>query len=154
MRFVAALLVVIYHLGYSSWALESVRGAAYQRDAYAYPEIAGFAWFGFVGVEVFFVVSGLVIAMSAENATKRRFLTGRIERLYPAAWICATLTFFVALTTEQDIWMIAVQYLSTMLLFPPVPGSTDNTGRWGLKSASTYWFSLASGSDWIGSPRR
>jgi peptidoglycan/LPS O-acetylase OafA/YrhL len=46
--------------------------------------------FGWIGVAVFFVISGLVIAQSARAATVRSFATRRFLRLYPGAW-CATI---------------------------------------------------------------
>lgn len=46
--------------------------------------------FGWLGVQAFFVISGLVIANSAYGSTARRFIEGRFFRLYPAAW-CALL---------------------------------------------------------------
>lgn len=49
--------------------------------------------FGWVGVQVFFVISGVVIANSAYGAKPRRFMTGRFLRLYPAAWIAAVISF-------------------------------------------------------------
>lgn len=49
--------------------------------------------FGWIGVQVFFVISGVVIANSASNATAGQFLRGRFYRLYPAAWIAAILNF-------------------------------------------------------------
>jgi len=45
---------------------------------------------GWIGVQLFFVISGLVIANSAHQSNWRRFARGRFLRLYPAAW-CALL---------------------------------------------------------------
>ena len=42
--------------------------------------------FGWIGVPIFFVISGLVIANSAYGSTVRRFVVGRFFRLYPTAW--------------------------------------------------------------------
>ena len=71
-RFLSALAVAAFHL---SWKI---------------PEIAWVMPFGWVGVEVFFVISGLVIANSASGASTRSFAVSRFLRLYPAAW-CALL---------------------------------------------------------------
>jgi peptidoglycan/LPS O-acetylase OafA/YrhL len=50
---------------------------------------------GWVGVEVFFVISGFVIMSSASKATPIEFVERRIARLYPAAIVCAVVSFVV-----------------------------------------------------------
>lgn len=56
---------------------------------------AGVMPFGWVGVQVFFVISGVVIAMSATSSTPYLFVRSRFLRLYPAAWIAAAISFAV-----------------------------------------------------------
>src|SRR5436305_15044411 len=71
MRFTAALSVAVFHF---TWQTEN-------------------AWLmpcGWVGVQIFFVISGIVIANSAYGATAPSFAFGRFLRLYPAAW-CAVI---------------------------------------------------------------
>jgi len=55
------------------------------------------AWLGWVGVEIFFVLSVFVIAYSAEGSSAFSFFRSRILRLMPAVWICASLVFAVLL---------------------------------------------------------
>jgi len=78
-RFAAAFLVMLFHV-------------AFQADHV----LTSSAWFGWVGVQIFFVLSGVVIANSAEHRPAAGFLRGRILRLYPAVWICATVSLVVA----------------------------------------------------------
>ena len=92
LRFVAALLVLFFHFCY----LVNVRpqgliGRASQQ-AVTFPEMTPFTHFGWVGVQVFFVISGFVIAFSGEKATPFGFFASRVVRLGPGAWICAPLT--------------------------------------------------------------
>ena len=54
-----------------------------------------FTYFGWIGVEIFFVLSGFVIAYSAQGVTAAQFLKHRIVRLFPGAFVCATLTAVV-----------------------------------------------------------
>lgn len=78
-RFFAALGVAGFHL---TW---HIRGAAT-----AVP-------FGWIGVEIFFVISGLVIANSAQNRSPMQFAVSRFLRLYPGAWCVALISVVVVL---------------------------------------------------------
>jgi exopolysaccharide production protein ExoZ len=82
-RFGAALMVVVFHF---SWQ---------QPD----PQV--FFSPGWVGVEIFFVISGFVIMGSACKATPIEFLERRFARLYPAAIGCALISFAVLRPFEQ-----------------------------------------------------
>jgi peptidoglycan/LPS O-acetylase OafA/YrhL len=72
-RLGAALLVAFFHL---TW----MRGSLH-------PAITS----GWIGVEIFFVLSGIVIAQSAQGRRAADFAVGRFLRLYPTAWICTLL---------------------------------------------------------------
>ena len=99
-RFSAAIMVTLYHLTYHGWRL----GAADDRFfSEGFTRIAPFFTCGYVGVPVFFVLSGFVIAFSATGKTASRFLQSRVLRLYPAVWICATLTALTILG-EPSFW--------------------------------------------------
>lgn len=119
-RFVSACLVLLFHLGYSTWQPES--GA---RDivlgTYTIPETSMF-WFGGMGVQIFFVISGFVIANSAQGATPYGFFRSRALRLYPAAWICATVSLLTLLTfTDRPVLNLLWRYLHSVTLFPLSP---------------------------------
>lgn len=91
-RFFAAFSVMLFHLAFYGWASEHSTVADMLHDATTYPDLAPFTWFCWIGVEVFFVISGFVIASSANNASPIGFAKGRVLRLYPAVWVCAPLT--------------------------------------------------------------
>ncbi|MCM2578349.1 acyltransferase family protein [Streptomyces meridianus] len=63
------------------------------------PTVFRFASFGWVGVEIFFVISGFVICMSCWGRSPKEFFVSRVVRLYPAYWIAVlfTVTVLVAL---------------------------------------------------------
>ena len=92
-RFCAALLVVGHHLGFMIW----VRNIADMHYRYLGP----YTWAGWTGVEIFFVLSGFVIAYSADRASASSFARSRFVRLYPAAWICSSITAAALVMTHQ-----------------------------------------------------
>jgi peptidoglycan/LPS O-acetylase OafA/YrhL len=91
-RLLAALLVAAYHLGFWLWLPPRGQFAFHNELA----PLAPFVSYGWVGVEVFFVISGFAIAFSASLKDAQEFVIGRALRLYPAAWICASITFLFA----------------------------------------------------------
>jgi peptidoglycan/LPS O-acetylase OafA/YrhL len=124
-RLSCALMVAVFHLLFWSWA-----GAYSTIDqtnhifaqAAQFEPVVGFTWYGWVGVEIFFVISGLVISNSASGASPLEFLKGRALRLYPSAWICATCTLVALLAIAGDpISVVIGPYLKSMLLFPKGP---------------------------------
>ncbi|MDH7975096.1 acyltransferase [Sphingomonas sp. AR_OL41] len=95
LRFVSALLVVAFHYGAAFALAPSFTTAAVLHGLPVSAAATPWTWFGWIGVELFFVISGFVIALSAEGASAATFLRRRALRLLPAAWICATATLFV-----------------------------------------------------------
>lgn len=119
-RFGAAMLVVAHHFGWAVWGGQRAFPVTYEW-------LGAYTWFGFVGVEIFFVLSGFVIAYSAANSTASLFLVNRVKRLYPAAWICATITLLVVAGTHSLGLKLAGtpigtdlarKYLDSLALFP------------------------------------
>jgi peptidoglycan/LPS O-acetylase OafA/YrhL len=51
--------------------------------------------FGYLGVQLFFMISGFVIFLTLERSNWLDFVVHRFTRLYPAYWICVLITFFV-----------------------------------------------------------
>jgi peptidoglycan/LPS O-acetylase OafA/YrhL len=113
-RFGAAIFVTLYHLSYFWWlpAHKYEATPKYWSGLSALHE--PFRW-GWVGVTVFFVVSGFVIAYSAQGRSAGHFVRSRVLRLYPAAWICATLTLVLVR------WGATEDYLRSLALWPVGP---------------------------------
>ncbi|CAN5497342.1 acyltransferase [soil metagenome] len=95
LRFASALLVVAFHYGAAFARAPSFSSAAMLNGLPVSGAATPYTWFGWIGVELFFVISGFVIALSAEGAGVGTFLRRRALRLLPAAWICATATLLV-----------------------------------------------------------
>jgi peptidoglycan/LPS O-acetylase OafA/YrhL len=90
LRLVCALAVAGYHFG-DSWRLDGVHP-----PAYFLPDAAPLLIYGFMGVEVFFLISGFVILMSGWGRTVRDFAASRAARLYPAFWAGVLITAVVS----------------------------------------------------------
>jgi peptidoglycan/LPS O-acetylase OafA/YrhL len=95
-RLCAAAFVMFYHLGFSYFVNQDNAMARAVDTSAILPFTGWWSSSGWVGVEVFFVLSGVVISGSAEGKTWGRFLTGRLLRLYPAVWICASVSLLAA----------------------------------------------------------
>jgi peptidoglycan/LPS O-acetylase OafA/YrhL len=89
LRLLCALAVAGYHFGVS-WRVDGVRPPLYHL-----PDAAPVLIYGFLGVEVFFLISGFVICMSGWGRTVRGFAASRVARLYPAFWVCVLVTAVV-----------------------------------------------------------
>lgn len=95
-RLGAALCVVLYHF-LAGPTVQSYWDEAPSGTTAALRDVSRYGW---LGVEVFFVISGLVIARSARRATLARFVASRVGRLYPGYWAAVLLT--VVLITVWD----------------------------------------------------
>lgn len=87
-RFLAALAVVLYHYTSRAYGPDHL-------SPVAYPELARATRYGYLGVQLFFIISGYVVLLSAEGKTVRQFFVSRVRRLYPAFWVACTATFIV-----------------------------------------------------------
>jgi peptidoglycan/LPS O-acetylase OafA/YrhL len=93
LRFIAAIAVLFFHYAF--------RGHA--EGGYltlSFPELSPAAQYGFLGVQLFFMISGYVITWSIEGRTVRYFAAHRLIRLYPTFWCCALFTFLIERATH------------------------------------------------------
>ncbi|MFB7629661.1 acyltransferase family protein [Streptomyces sp. NPDC056149] len=85
LRLVAALMVLAYHY-------ITLRDG-WGKDPHTFsPTIYHLSQFGWLGVEVFFLISGFVICMSTWGRSLGDFVKSRVSRLYPAYWVGVLLT--------------------------------------------------------------
>ncbi|MCX5391849.1 acyltransferase [Streptomyces sp. NPDC006482] len=79
LRLAAALMVVIYHY--------TARGGGWSTPVKdIFPETFRISSYGYLGVQLFFIISGFVICMSAWDRPVKAFFVSRVIRLYPAYW--------------------------------------------------------------------
>ena len=130
LRFLAALMVVLFHLLYLTGVMPQSYSGWASGGHVVFPEAYAWSHFGWVGVQIFFVISGFVIAYSASNATAYSFFSGRVVRLVPGVWICATVTLAVTLALEccAKAGDTLMSYLNSVMFSP--------FGTW---MDGTYW---------------
>lgn len=118
-RFACAMAVCLYHFTAGT------------------PEYAWVMPFGWIGVQVFFVISGLVIANSAYGGTARQFVLGRFLRLYPTAWCAAIIGYplYLLAASSGDHKFLPLP-LSMLLLHAPFLASA----YWTLPIELSFYF--------------
>lgn len=113
LRFVAAMAVVLFHYTARSgpaW------GGADPIDLF--PALSEVSRYGFLGVQLFFMISGFVILMTAMGRDTAQFVTARITRLFPAYIFCVMLTSLVVTLfprVGQDVTVLQILTNFTML---------------------------------------
>lgn len=119
-RFFAALSVVLYH--YTS-----------RYETSTFTLISEVTKYGYLGVPLFFIISGYVIALSANNRTAIQFAISRFVRLYPALWAGVIFTVLI-LAVFTDKQHSVQQIFANFTLLNEYLGFEDIDGvYWTLK---------------------
>ena len=110
LRFIAALSVVFFHYTFRGYTADAM-------TIMPYPTLAPISKYGYLGVELFFMISGFVILMTAASGSLRKFIISRFVRLYPAFWVCCSLTFIATILIGGHRYTASVyQYLINMTM--------------------------------------
>lgn len=114
-RFAAAIGVALFHLIYFAWNPDLMNESS---SIWTVLKLGSepFRW-GWIGVQIFFVISGFVIAFSAQDARIARYFQRRILRLYPTVLICASIS---AILVFPD-GIAGGRYFFTVLIWPLGP---------------------------------
>jgi peptidoglycan/LPS O-acetylase OafA/YrhL len=125
LRFFAALCVVFFHFAF--------RGAAAgAMPALELPlSLTALSQYGYLGVSLFFMISGFVIAYSAEGRAPLEFAAARFARLYPAHVAAVTLTFIVTMAFGAPAFTASFpQYFANLTMFAPLFGQQFMDGAY------------------------
>ncbi|MFD1983557.1 acyltransferase family protein [Mesorhizobium newzealandense] len=140
LRLAAALAVVLFHYFFRGAAAEGIL-------ADGYPLAARFAIHGYLGVNLFFLISGFVIAWSAENRSWDQFAMARFVRLYPGFLLCMTITFAIIILSGTPLLPASfVQYAANLSMFAPAFGQPFMDGvYWSIVLELVFygWVTLA-----------
>ena len=114
LRGIAALLVMIFHYeGLLQFVAPSL-----------WPDITEQRlWFGLLGVELFFVISGAVILLTIERTGSIwQFAVGRFAQLFPAYWASVALCGLYFLSTSDIAANVVLVNFTMLQKFFGVPG--------------------------------
>jgi peptidoglycan/LPS O-acetylase OafA/YrhL len=127
LRFLAACGVMLFHYTYLGPQHHSWPGS--------FPILGQIFKYGYLGVDIFFMLSGFVILLTAYEKDAFAFTIARMLRLYPAYWICVTLTALAIVITGANHHSITVfQYLANLSMVH---------GFWGVEDVSGVYWTLA-----------
>lgn len=122
-RFVAACFVVCWHLGYRFFDPDANNIRRMVDGIPTTPQIfAEWTQWGWVGVQIFFVISGFVIAYSTPDTTPWKFFISRLARLWPGVALCATLIICINI----GYWHVspyseAIKLFRSIIFYPSGP---------------------------------
>nr|WP_233285717.1 acyltransferase [Bradyrhizobium acaciae] len=149
LRLAAVGAVILYHYGFWGTASHDVQKVAL-------PYLAPVAQYGFLGVPVFFAISGFVIAYSAEGRTPIGFAIARFSRIYPTFVICMTLTFLATLLVGHAHFQVTWgQWLANLFIAAPMLGQPYmDDAYWSLVIEVVFYAWIALLLAWGIFPRR
>ncbi|WP_350286175.1 acyltransferase [uncultured Croceitalea sp.] len=136
-RFFAAVYVLFFHYGFRAHVTE-INGPDYGF-------LSPFFQYGYLGVDLFFIISGFVILMSAQNTNLVGFIISRISRLYPAYWVGIILTTITIVLFGTDLFSIGwKQFLINLTMFQSFVGVPHIDGvYWSLAIELKFYFLIA-----------
>ncbi|MFC4122540.1 acyltransferase family protein [Nonomuraea zeae] len=146
LRLLAALCVVLFHYTFSGWA-----GGT---SPVVFAEASAWSKYGYLGVDLFFLISGFVVLMSAWGRSPRSFLVSRAVRLYPAYWVGIAITAVVTVTLGQGLFEVSLpQVLANLTMFQSVPDIANvDVVYWTLWVEMRFYFVILLFT-WIGMTR-
>ena len=115
LRLIAASSVMFYHFAFWHWTKDGPLHAIFP----SWPTGGSQLHFGWIGVEIFFVLSGFVISYSADGSTPFQFFRSRALRLIPGVWVCATLSLIALATVLHSAPVkLVTDYGYTLIFWP------------------------------------
>lgn len=137
-RFFAAIAVVLYHYTFLGINNEKLEGINY------IPWLANITKYGYLGVELFFMISGYVIFYSAQNRSATAFMVNRAARLYPAYWFAVLFTAFFVWHWGGDLMTVyPIKIIANLTLLQSFVGIGNVDGvYWTLAYELSFYFGV------------
>src|SRR3569833_1330911 len=126
LRIGAAVAVMVYHYTFA----HTVFGGVSQVTR-----------LGFLGGDLFFVISGFGSPLSAFGRTPRQFAASRAARLYPAFWVAVTLTTAGSILLSSADHISVVRYLTNLTMFNALADQPNiDVVYWTLWAEMRFYF--------------
>lgn len=131
-RFLAAASVLLFH-----YCFRGQFGFTYA----SLDPLGGLFHYGFLGVPLFFMISGFVITLSAEGRSGTTFIASRISRLYPAFWACCIFVWILSTTLGSPRMQVGPKdLLLNLTMFPYQVGAKPVCGvYWTLAEEAKFY---------------
>ncbi|MBT2453636.1 acyltransferase [Streptomyces sp. ISL-86] len=143
LRLIAALMVVAFHfIAFDDWGTP-VWGVS---TSEVFPTAHPFASYGWLGVQLFFLISGFVICMSCWGRDVRQFAVSRVIRLYPAYWFAVLVTAAVMLVSHgpKQTGITASKILTNLTMLQEAIGVGDiDPAYWTLWAELRFYLLFA-----------
>lgn len=124
LRFAAALMVVVYHFLY-----RGAQEGGYLDQGFGSAGVS--VSLGYLGVNLFFMISGFVIIWSASGRDWYAFSISRLARLYPAHLVAMTMTFLVMTWWALPPFTTDIfQWVANLTLLAPIFGEQFMDGAY------------------------
>ena len=135
LRFLSALSVVFYHFLYRGWKTDNLSDLNFNF-------YDGIFKYGYLGVQVFFIISGFVIYLSIEKRSLKKFFISRFTRLYPTFWLCLTITLlFIYFLDDGRFYIGFINSALNYLMFSKLVGVPFADGAyWTLIYELCFYF--------------
>lgn len=139
-RLLAALSVLTFHYLYNG-----IRNGKIAEGHY-HDGLSAVAQYGYLGVELFFMISGYVIFFSAARSTASSFAIARCVRLYPAFWAAVLLTSLAAhMWGGAAMTVTFPQVLANLTMLPAVFGQPFVDGVYWTLAYELQFYALVAG---------
>ncbi len=86
--------------------------------------LAPFMEHGYLGVNLFFMISGFVITLSTEGKTFSQFISSRFIRLFPVFWLCVVMTSLFTIFLGRESISLE-RFLANLTMTPQHYGAQD-----------------------------
>ena len=123
LRFLAALGVMCFH--YFSGSIAPLPAGSFTLNPFSL-----FITYGYLGVQLFFIISGFVIHFSLHRPT-REYVIGRFVRIYPLFWVLCTFTYAATLIFAHSTALSFTTFLKNLLII--------NNGQTAFMVDGSYW---------------
>ncbi|MDK2122902.1 acyltransferase family protein [Parachitinimonas caeni] len=138
LRLLAAAAVLLFHYGFRGYIADDL-------CRMPTPTLGLVARYGYLGVELFFLISGFVILLSAEGRNATEFVKARALRLFPALWLACSLTAATAwLLSDARFTPTLGDYFANMALLAGFIGRPLVDGSyWSLYVEIVFYAAIA-----------